>query len=37
MMGINPAVKPGVIALNESRFIYACGNNIVLHDTMEKS
>ncbi len=36
-MGINPAVKPGVIALSETRYIYACGNNIVLYDTIEKS
>ena len=36
MVGVNPDVKPGVIALSHQRFIYVIGNNIVLHNVSEK-
>lgn len=37
MIGINPEVKPGVLALSDNIFVYACGNNIVIHNTIEKT
>ena len=37
MSGVNPDVKPGIIALNHKKFIYAIGNNIVIHNIVEKT
>ena len=37
MSGMNPAVKPGIIALNHKKFIYAIGNNIVIHNIADKT
>lgn len=37
MIGLNPTVKPGVIALSDHVFIFVCGNNIVIHNTIEKT
>ena len=37
MLGLNPNVKPGVIALSDHIYIFVCGNNIVIHNTIEKT
>jgi hypothetical protein len=37
MLGLNTTVKPGVIALSDHVFIFVCGNNIVIHNTIEKT
>lgn len=35
MLGLNPNVKPGVIALSDRQFIFVCGNNVVIYDSKE--
>jgi hypothetical protein len=32
LIGLRPEVKPGVIAFNDSTFIFVCGNNIVIQN-----
>lgn len=32
MVGVNPNVKPGVRAVSEKEFVYACGSNLVVHN-----
>jgi len=36
MLGLNPNVKPGVIALSDKQFIFVCGNNVVIYDNKEQ-
>lgn len=37
MLGLNPHVKPGILALSDHVYIFVCGNNIVIHNTIEKT
>ena len=35
--GVNPKVKPSVLAIDDSTVAYVCGHNTILYDTETKT
>ena len=37
LYGVNPKVKPSVLAIDDSQIVYVCGHNTVLYNTENKA
>jgi hypothetical protein len=36
LYGVNPKIKPAVLAIDDSQIVYVCGHNTVLYNTESK-